>query len=201
MTIVGRRNREASPNKTLMAKIRTPLPVKLFVGVLTSSPPILPEIEERLVNLFGTIDARSEKFLFDLTRYYDEEMGHPIYRYFVSFSELIHPSEIAGVKVKTNDLESVLAREYSNVQRPVNLDPGYLEQSKIVLASTKNYYHRILISGGIYAEVTLHYEDGDWRVLPWTFPDYKSGRYNSFFSSLRDLYRTQLKLAGIRIRL
>jgi hypothetical protein len=182
-------------------KIRTPSPVKLFVGVLTSTPEILPEVEERLANLFGTIDSRSGQFPFDLTHYYDEETGHPIYRYFLSFSDMIDPSEIAAVKVKTNDLESGLACKYCDVLRPVNLDPGYLEQSKIVLASTKNFYHRILISGGIYAEVTLHYEDGEWRVFPWTFPDYKSGRYNNFFSSLRDLYRTQLKLAGIRARL
>jgi len=182
-----------------MAKIRDPFPVKLFVGVLTSTPQILPEIEERLLKLFGTIDLRSEQFPFDSTHYYDEEMGHPIYRYFLSFSDLINPSEIAEVKMKTNDLESAFAREYSNVQRPVNLDPGYLEQSKIVLASTKNFYHRILISGGIYAEVTLHYEDGEWRILPWTFPDFKSGRYHQFLSCLRDRYRSQLKLPGFRI--
>lgn len=184
-----------------MAKIRTPLPVKLFVGVLTSAPQILPEIEKRLENLFGMIDLRSEQFPFDLTHYYDEEMGHPIYRYFLSFSELIDASEISEVKIKTTGLESTFAREYSNVQRPVNLDPGYLEQSKIVLASTKNFYHRILISGGIYAEVTLHYEGGEWRVFPWTFPDFKSSRYHQFLSCLRDLYRSQLKLARFRIRM
>jgi hypothetical protein len=183
-----------------MGQIRTPLPVKLFVGVLTSAPTVLPNVEKRLAALFGPIDSRSESFPFDLTHYYDEEMGVPICRCFLSFEDLIDASEIAGIKAKTNDLESALAEEHPGSRRPVNLDPGYLEQSKIVLASTKNFFHRILISGGIYAEVTLHFQDGEWRAFPWTFPDYKSGRYHQFFSSLRDLYREQLKASGVRIR-
>ena len=181
-----------------MGIIRPPLPVKLFVGVLTSAPQLMPRIEEGLAALFGSIDSRSEPFLFDLTHYYDEEMGTPIYRNFFSFTELIDPSVIGQIKTKTNNLESGFANA---MRRSVNLDPGYLEQSKIVLASTKNFSHRILISGGIYAEVTLLYQDGAWRALPWTFPDYKSGRYDEYFSSLRDIYRRQLKAAGFRIRL
>ena len=184
-----------------MGNIRTPLPVKLLVGVLTSIPAMLPEVEKRMEELFGSIDSRSELFPFDQTNYYDEEMGSPIYRRFVSFSNLIGPSEIAGIKERTNDLESAFAGVHPGVVRPVNLDPGYLEQSKIVLASTKNFFHRILISGGIYAEVTLHFQDGKWHDFPWTFPDYKSGRYHEYFSSLRDLYRKQLSAAGFRIRI
>jgi hypothetical protein len=184
-----------------MAKIRTPLPVKLFVGMLTSLPEIVPQAEEQLAALFGDIDSRSELFLFDLTHYYDKAMGSPIYRYFLGFSKLIDPSAIAEIKIRTNDLESTFASRIPNLQRPINLDPGYLEQSKIVLASTKNYSHRILISRGIYAEVTLHFEGGEWRSFPWTFPDYKGGRYHHFFLSLRDQYRKQLSATGERIRI
>jgi hypothetical protein len=183
-----------------MAQIRTPLPVKLFVGVLTSIRSLLPEIEERLVALFGSADLRSDLFPFDQTHYYDEEMGSPIHRQFLGFSALIDPSEIAGIKVKTNNLESAFARESPSMQRPVNLDPGYVEQSKVVLASTKNFFHRILISEGIYAEVTLHYQAGKWYNFPWTFPDYKSEEYRKYFSSLRDIYRGQLSDAGFQIR-
>jgi hypothetical protein len=184
-----------------MARIRTPVPVKLFVGMLTSLPEIVPQAEERLVALYGGVDSRSEPSLFDLTHYYDADMGNPIYRYFVSFAKLIEPSTIAAIKLGTNDLESCIASQLSKVRRPINLDPGYLEQSKIVLASTKNYFHRILISGGIYAEVTLHFEEGGWRSFPWTFPDYKTAHYQNFFSSLRAIYRAQLKEMGIRIHL
>ena len=184
-----------------MAEIYTPLPVKLFVGILTSVPDVIPQAEHRLERLFGEIDSRSESFLFDSTHYYDKTMGTPIYRRFLAFSDLMEPSEVADAKVKTNTIESYIAGEYPDLQRPINLDPGYLEQSKIVLASTKNFYHRILISGGIYGEVTLHFEAGKWRSFPWTFPDYKTGQYNSFFSSLRELYRSQLSKLGFKIRM
>jgi len=184
-----------------MGEIRTPFPVKLFVGALTSLPETVAEAEKKLSELFGAVDLRSESFLFDRTHYYDEEMGTPIHRCFLSFEKLIEPSEIADVKVKTNELESGFAGHYSNLPRPINLDPGYLEQSKIVLASTKNYYHRILISGGIFAEVTLHFEQGAWQSFPWTFPDYKMSLYHRFFSSLRDRYREQLSHLGIRIKI
>jgi hypothetical protein len=177
-----------------MGNIRTPLPVKFFIGVLTSMPEILPKVEERLAELFGAVEIRSVLFPFDLTQYYNRSMGTPIYRCFISFSELMEPSAIAGIKIKTNEMEAAFAEEYRNVQRPVNLDPGYLEQSKIVLASTKNFYHRILISQGIYAEVTLHFEKGEWRSFPWTFPDFKTDRYHSFFVSLRERYRNQMKI-------
>jgi hypothetical protein len=183
-----------------MGEIHNPLPVKLFVGVLTSIPEIVAPVEEHLSKLFGPIDTRSEPFLFDMTRYYDEEMGSPINRLFLSFSDLIEPSAVSDIKKATNDLESVFTSEWTSVRRPVNLDPGYLEQSKIVLASTKNFYHRILLSGGIYAEVTQHFEAGGWRSFPWTFPDFKSGRYEHFFTLLRNSYRNQLSEMGVRIR-
>jgi len=176
-----------------MGKIRPVQPVKLFVGVLTSIPELLPEVEQRLSALFGPVDLRSEAFPFDSTHYYDREMGSPICRYFLGFSKLVGPEEIAAIKLKTNELEAALASVFTAVKRPVNVDPGYLEQSKIVLASTKNYYHRLYLSGGIYAEVTLHFEDGRWKTLPWTFPDFQSGRYDAFFTELRKAYRSQLK--------
>jgi hypothetical protein len=183
-----------------MGDIRTPLRVKFFTGVLTSIPELVPRAEERLAAQFGAVDLRSPQFIFDKTHYYDEEMGSPIYRCFLSFEKLMEPSEIAAVKIKTNELESEFAAGYPDLLRPINLDPGYLEQSKIVLASTKNYYHRILISDGIYAEVTLHFEDGAWRTFPWTFPDYKTDHYHQFFTSLRHLYRDQLSRIGVRIK-
>jgi hypothetical protein len=177
-----------------MGNIHTPPPVKFFTGVLTSIPEVLPEVEERLAALFGAVELRSPLFPFDLTQYYDQTMGTPIYRCFLSFAELMEPSAIAGIKIKTNEMEAAFTEEYRKVQRPINLDPGYLELSKIVLASTKNFYHRILISQGIYAEVTLHFEKGEWRSFPWTFPDFKSDRYHSFFISLRERYRNQLTI-------
>ena len=184
-----------------MGKIQQPLPVKLIVGMLTSIPELLPETEEELTALFGDIDARSEIIPFDWTGYYDKEMGSPLYRRFLGFADLMDATAVAEAKIAANNLESSMAVKYPGVQRPVNLDPGYMEQSKIVLASTKNFFHRILISSGIYAEVTLHYQDKRWKSFPWTFPDYGSEKYHPFFTALRESYRRQLCAAGFEIRI
>lgn len=178
-----------------MGIIKTPRHAKLFAGVLSSNSSLLPEIELRLTALLGPIDLRSETFPFDSTGYYDEEMGRPLFRCFFAFAELIPPERIAPIKIQTNQLEVELAAGQSAVKRPVNLDPGYLEESKIVLASTKNFSHRILIADGIYAEVTMQFEGKEWRMLPWTFPDFRTGRYSPFFTALRERYRSQLKPA------
>ena len=177
-----------------MGAITPSLPVKLFTGVLTSLPDILPAVEKKLAALFGPIDLRSEPFPFDWTHYYDKTMGTPISRYFFGFENLVPPSSIADIKISTNEVESVFSSDRPQAPRPVNLDPGYIEESKLVLASTKNFYHRILISRNIYAEVTLHYKGGAWRPFPWTFPDFAAERYHSFFINLRSLYRKQLRV-------
>lgn len=177
-----------------MGIIRPPEPVKLFAGVLTSLTGRLPEVEDRLVRLFGLIDSRSEIFPFDHTDYYDTEMGAPLVRVFFGFRDLVTPGDLPQAKIKTNGLEAGLAHSFGTVARPVNIDPGYLEQSKIVLASTKNFSHRIFLSDGIYAEVTMCFEARQWRHFPWTFPDFRSGRYDPFFLELRAAYRSQLDL-------
>ncbi len=176
-----------------MGQIRPVLPVKLFVSVLTSLPPVLTEVETELTALLGPTDLRSGTFPFDSTQYYDRQMGSPLARSFFGFAGLISPAGLAGIKLETNALEEGLARRFPSVERPVNLDPGYLEESKVVLASTKNFFHRIFLGEGIYAEVTLHWQGGRWQYFPWTFPDFRTGRYDTFFSQLRRVYRDQLK--------
>src|SRR6266542_297016 len=138
-----------------MGKVSSPQPVKYFVGLLTSRPDAAAEIEKRISMEFGAVDLRSDSFPFDSTDYYEKEMGKPITRRFFGLSELQPALLLAEMKLKTNGLETLFAQADSAVRRPVNLDPGYIEQSKIVLASTKNFYHRILLGGGIYAEVTM----------------------------------------------
>ncbi len=176
-----------------MGKIIAPPPVKFFAGVLTSRPGLAAQIEERLSHELGTVDVRSDHFPFDTTGYYEEQMGSPITRYFLAFTELRSQTALAEIKLKTNQIEEAFSQQDCGVRRPVNLDPGYIEQAKIVLASTKNFYHRILLADGIYAEVTMHFENGAWQAFPWTFPDFRSGRYNPFFTELRKTYRIQLR--------
>ena len=179
-----------------MGRIRPSPPVKLFVGILSSIGDLFTAAEESLAAIYGPVDLRSHCFAFDLTHYYNMEMGAPIERRFVSFENLIRADRLSEIKIRTNELEETYRTGLHGVPRPLNLDPGYIELSKVVLASTKNFYHRILLSQGIYAEVTLRFESGRWQPFPWTFPDFRSGRYDAFFNTLRARYQEQLQSVG-----
>ncbi|MFB6290626.1 MAG: DUF4416 family protein [Candidatus Bipolaricaulia bacterium] len=176
-----------------MGKPSEPEPVKLFTGLLTSKPEILPKVEDHLSREFGPIDQESSLIPFDFTDYYRQEMGEDIKRKFLSFEELIYPGKLAGVKLLTNDLEDKFSENLTvDLSRPVNIDPGYVGLSKLVLATTKNYSHRVYIGEGVYAEVTLQYEDGDFKAQEWTYPDYRSEAYVEFFERVRNSYSKQL---------
>ncbi|HNT29378.1 MAG TPA: DUF4416 family protein [bacterium] len=178
-----------------MGKLSPVTPVKLFIGVLTSSSDLLPDIRQELQISFGSIEAQSTVWDFTYTDYYADEMGTNLQRTFFSFSDLFAPYELAQIKRQTNELEQFLADRHATqtTQRPVNLDPGYLEASKLVLASTKNFSHRICIGDGIYAELTLQYRKGVFTPLPWSYPDYQSEQYQDFFSQVRVRYLEQLR--------
>jgi len=170
-----------------------PKPVKLFAGLLTGMPELLEEVEDGLKREFGPVDCRSGPIPFDFTDYYREEMGEGIERSFLSFQRLIDPGFLPEIKLLTNELEKKISRRGKyDVSRPVNIDPGYLGLSKTVLATTKNYSHRLYLERGIYAEVTLQYSEGRFQPLPWTYPDYRTDKYLDFFARVREIYRKQL---------
>ena len=177
-----------------MGQISRPKPVNLIIGVLSSIQALFELIEKTLQGKFGPIDLRSDILPFNFTDYYNEEMGEGIRRQFYSFEKLIMPDEIASIKVQTNTIEELMAssKEYS-VPRPVNIDPGYISESRLILASTKDFSHRIYLREGVYAEVTLNYRGGRYESFPWTFPDYKTSDYQNFFLAVRKLYVQKLK--------
>jgi hypothetical protein len=135
------------------------------------------------------IDLQSDIIKFDFTEYYNEEMGENLYRYWFSFSPLIQLSEIYKIKILSNEIEKKYFSE--NANRKVNLDPGYVDGSKLVLFSTKNYSHRVYIGEGIFAEVTLLYKHKQFHALDWTYPDYKTQTAIEFFSKVREVYNKE----------
>lgn len=176
-----------------MGEPTKPEPVKLFTGLLTSSPKILSRVEEDLRAEFGSTDLESDLMPFDFTDYYREKMGEGIQRKFMSFEKLIDPGKISEIKLIANEIEEKFSENLDvEVPRPINIDPGYVGLSKMVLASTKNYSHRIYLRDGIYAEVTLQYKDGCFQPLQWTYPDYRSDGYIEFFEKVRARYSEQL---------
>jgi hypothetical protein len=181
-----------------MGQIRQAEPVKLFVGMLSAYPGAFADAESALEEALGPVDLRSDLFAHEFTEYYRDEMGHPLVRLFVSFANLVEPARLVAIKTLTNEVEARMAAEGDwPVVRPMNLDPGYIAPSKLILASTKDYSHRIHLNEGIYAEVTLLYVRGTWQKLPWTYPDYQTAAYHDFFTKVRTRLMAQRRTSDL----
>ena len=139
---------------------------------------------------FGSFDMVSPWMPFDYTSYYEQEMGAPLFRRLLAFKSLIEQLDLASVKLTTNHLEDQYMR---NGRRRVNIDPGYLSYERFVLASGKNFIHRIYIGQKIYADLTLIYQQGAYQKLPWTYPDYADRPITSFLAQARAKYAVDLK--------
>lgn len=177
-----------------MWDIKDPKPVKLIIGILAAEPAALHAAMEAIEDKLDSIDLASDVWPFNQTDYYKDQTGLNILRQFVSTKRLIDPGKLAKIKHKTNKLEQKLATRLKLPQpRPVNLDPGIIEPSKLVLATTKNYSHRIYIGKKMYAEVTLIFDKGHWCPLAYTYPDYRQQCYFEFFNKVRNRLLEQLK--------
>lgn len=174
-----------------MAEKRAPLPVKLFCGLIRNDEIDAAEVESVLRTHFGDVEMRFGPHRFDTyTRFYCREMGEPLWRHFFAFEGVVDADILVRAKSVTNELER---RWLRGARRCVNLDPGYIHPARLVLASCKDFAHRIYLGGGIYAEVTLLWRRGTWQALEWTFPDFASGAYFDFFTQLRQRYLQSLK--------
>ena len=174
-------------------KPQEPGDVKLFMGILYSDTVVLTKSLVVLQEHYGEIDYRSQSFEFAITDYYVHEMGEPIFRLFISFERLIHPKTISRIKIETNDIEVKLALDGN---RKVNLDPGYMDYDKVVLASAKYNGQKIYLDDGIWADLTLYFEKGRFHPYPWSFPDFKKGIYEDVFLEIRRRLKKQRKTSS-----
>lgn len=173
-----------------MSTPQLPRPAKLVIGIFTGDKNLFAPLAKTLTGLFGTTDTVSAWMEFDYTDYYAKEMGTPLFRRMMSFAPLINQDDLADIKIKTNALE----KEYGQPgKRGVNIDPGYLLLSRFVLATGKDFAHRISIGQGIYGDLTLLYKNGAFETLPWTYPDYADKTMISYLQSVRNLYSHDLK--------
>jgi len=161
----------------------------MVAGLLARGEEGFGPAQEGLVRLLGPVDLCSPTFPFEFTTYYEAEMGAHLMRRFLAFEVVADPGGLAVCKERTNDLEAALSRRASHPhRRVVNIDPGYVDMARLVLATTKDYSHRLYIGRGIYAEVTLCYRGGRFEANPWTYPDYRSEPYRAFFEAVRNRF-------------
>ena len=175
-----------------MSKPRDPKPAKLVIGLFMQDRTLFEPLAAELGSQFGSFDMVSPWIPFDYTSFYEQEMGTPLFRRLVAFKSLIEQLDIANIKLMTNRLEDQYTR---GGRRRVNIDPGYLLYERFVLASGKNFSHRIYIGQKIYADLTLIYQQGAFQKLPWTYPDYADRPIISFLVQARTKYAADLMLS------
>jgi len=180
-----------------MGTPKEPKPGKFFVALLSAETDLLSAVEPALRPVLGDIDGRSQILPWTASCYYEKEMGAGLLRRFLSFESLLSPERLADIKLATQNVEARYRRApRDGGGRRVNLDPGYLEAGKVVLASTKNASQRIYLRGGVFAEATLLYFDAEFHGCPYTYPDYLWSETLSFFTACRARYLEQLRQLG-----
>jgi hypothetical protein len=177
-----------------MADPRQPDSALLIVAAFSRHTEALARARGMLETAFGATGPVSEPFAFVETDYYQETMGSGLLKQFLAFRRLVDPAELAGIKLRTNDMEAKVAASGSFPEgRPLNLDPGLLTLGKFMLATTKDQGHRIYLRDGILAEVTLRYQAGAFEPWPWTYADYRRSDVHAFLLSAREYYRERLQ--------
>lgn len=143
---------------------------------------------------WGQLWQPSSLFDFSETSYYEKSMGTNLQKQFWVFDSLLDPADLPDCKIFSNQLEETFAAEFDcDVERPINVDPGYITEAKLVLATTKDRDHRIYLNKGIYAEVTLYFNRGEWKSRPWTYPDYQRADFQKFFTDCRNELRRRYR--------
>jgi hypothetical protein len=174
-----------------MAKPGPVDPVKLFVAILWSDAGALEGALEELQTRWGRVDVTGGDHPFDVTPYYEDEMGCGLIRRLISFDALVSPETLPEAKLACNEIEDRFARGKG---RRVNLDVGYLDHNKIVLASAKCAGQKIYLGAGIYADLVARYREGRYQPFEWTFPDFRDGRYDHDLVQIRRIYLNQLRV-------
>ena len=173
-----------------MSTPKPPQPAKLIVSVFMKQKDLFEAVFAALEDLAGPVDLVSQWMDFDFTDYYTKEMGRPLFRRLIAFKPLIEQDALAGIKHQTNALEATFCDE-NRLQ--INMDPGYLLGSRFILATGKEYSHRIYIGQNIYADLTLMYTKEGFKFLEWTYPDYKDPKILQFLEQVRRKYLLDLK--------
>lgn len=180
-----------------MGNANPPRPVLHLLAAFSRHADLLAAAVGRAAEAWGPIAVAGEPFEFTETDYYERSMGPGLLKQLVAFEPLIDPAKLPEIKQTTDAWE----REYADSAcwpeaRPVNLDPGYVTEAKLVLASTKDRDHRIYLDRGVYAEVTLYYHAKAWRSRPWTYPDYQRPDVEEFLTRCREHLRQRYRTAG-----
>lgn len=162
----------------------------IFIASLFSSQEDFNNAAPRLRDLFGHVYYESPSLPWNFSAYYKGELGAPLYRNFIFFENIVDPVFLVDAKLALCEIE----KEFSTSgNRRINLDPGYMSLAKVVLASRKNYSHRIYLGRGVFCELELFYQVGKFNPLPYTYYDYRDGLILKLFADARGILKKRLE--------
>ena len=178
-----------------MGNTRPYPPVKLIAAIATCDTALWPECRQKLESLYSAIDMAMDWYDFHHTDYYRAEMGSALHKRMISFQEVILAEQLPAIKLASNQLEA----EFSmGDKRRINIDPGYICAPRLVLATTKDYSHRLYLGSGIFGDIHLQYQKGGFQPREWTYPDYREPAVLQFFNEVRETYLMQLAEAEFK---
>ncbi|MBN2482583.1 MAG: DUF4416 family protein [Candidatus Omnitrophica bacterium] len=173
-----------------MLTFHFPKKVKFICALIYQDETVYSKVKVLLERKFGALDFESKPILFDFTDYYCAEMGGGLTKRLVAFKKLQDAARFVQIKRSCVALETRYSRD---TRRSINIDPGYLNEAHLVLTSTKDFYHRLYLGKGVFAEVTLYYAHRQFQDLPWTYPDYRTGAHKEMLMQIRNVYVGQIK--------
>ncbi len=165
-------------------------PVQPVLAVLFRDSTLLEPVRDKVDSHWGPMEYQSDPIPFNVTDYYRDEFGEDLKRSIWSFEEQMDASHLVRRKKEAESVEQRFAR---NGDRRVNLDPGYIDPAKLVLASGKENGQKIYLDKGVFADIILFYEKGEWKPMPWTFPDFRDGRYDEALTRIRTQWKRKQK--------
>ena len=179
-----------------MSKPKEPLPAKLGIGLIYKEKTAAHSGWKAMEKKWGAVDFLSEVRPFEYTRYYEQEMGRPLYRRWAFFKDLVPQERLSDIKWQALEIEKKWVIED---KRQLNLDPGLITAERLVLATGKNYSHRIYLGKGIFGDLTLLFYNKSYQPLVWTYPDYRDEQTIGMFNKIREKYLRDIADCGFRI--
>ena len=176
-----------------MGSIQTHKPVLLIAAITSRHASAIQWAIEKAIPVWGDVTLQSPVFDFTETDFYTKTMGQELKKQLIAFQPF-DPTGLPETKIDSNAWEAEYTSGNSHAEsRSINIDPGYISEAKLVLATTKDRDHRLYIRDGIFAEVTLHYHRGIWTKSRWTYPDYQRADFHQFFTECRDYLRAEIR--------
>jgi hypothetical protein len=163
---------------------------KWILAVLGPLPKPPESLWQALETAFGAIEYKGGFFPFEGTDYYREEFGAGLYRGFIAFRGVGGPEFLPRQKHAAARVEQQWSR---SGKREFNLDIGYMDPDKVVLASFKRGPAKLYLGDGVYADLLLRYSRGGFEPLPWAFADFQDGRYQKSLLVIRQKLKAELR--------